>query len=130
MAADFLLALVVASLIMIVAVFVGVAFTMPFHGAVIRLRANYNPKGVGLEEGQEARVGPTLTSLWGTLTRTKRIEGWKGLYKGAIPSIIFTILISLSSVIFIGSSASRGPKGVYTVPDATGIRWVVKGSPT
>jgi hypothetical protein len=36
MAADFLLALVVASLIMIVAVFVGVAITMPFHGAVIR----------------------------------------------------------------------------------------------
>jgi hypothetical protein len=41
---------------------------------------------------------------------------------GSIPSIIFTVLISLASVIFIGSSASRGPKGVYTVPDATGIR--------
>jgi hypothetical protein len=28
------------------------------------------------------RVGPTLTSLLGTLKRTKRLEGWYGLYKG------------------------------------------------
>lgn len=40
-----------------------------------------------------------------------------------MPSVIFTILVSLASIIFIGGSATRGPKGVYTVPDATGLRW-------
>lgn len=52
-----------------------------------RLRANYNPKGVGLESGLDSRVGPTLNTLWGTLSRTKRIEGWKGLYKGELPEV-------------------------------------------
>jgi hypothetical protein len=30
----------------------------------------------------DSRSGPVLTSLVGTLKRTKRIEGWYGLYKG------------------------------------------------
>ena len=30
----------------------------------------------------DIRSGPVLTSLVGTLKRTKRIEGWYGLYKG------------------------------------------------
>lgn len=96
----------------------GVALTMPFHGALIRLRANYNPKAIGLEGAENRwvrrlptshriahpvmhvylvldrvadlavpvryRVGPTLTSLFGTLRRVKRLEGWYGLYKGLL----------------------------------------------
>lgn len=34
---------------MVLLMALGVAVTMPFHGALVRLRANYNPKAVGLE---------------------------------------------------------------------------------
>ncbi|KAK4687234.1 hypothetical protein P7C73_g2887, partial [Tremellales sp. Uapishka_1] len=118
---EFILTLLLAALIMIVLMAVGVGITMPFHGSMVRLRANYNPRAVGLE-GTENRVGPTLYSLFGTMKRTKRLEGWWGLYKGAYPSLIFTTLVSLASIIFVGGSATRGPKGVYSVPEAGGVR--------
>lgn len=122
MGAEFIVTLIVALFVLLIAMCIGTAFTTPFHGAVIRLRANYNPKGVGLEEGQENRVGPTLTTVWGTLQRTKRVEGWMGLWKGAYPALCYTFLLSLASIIFIGSASTKGPKGAYTVPDASGIK--------
>jgi hypothetical protein len=111
---DFIVTLLLASTIMVGIMGLGVALTMPFHGALIRLRANYNPKAIGLEGAENRwvgriltprpilhpilhlhfglgrfadlavghRVGPTLTSLFGTLRRVKRLEGWYGLYKG------------------------------------------------
>jgi hypothetical protein len=45
----FVFTLVLASFIMVLLMALGVAVTMPFHGALVRLRANYNPKAVGLE---------------------------------------------------------------------------------
>ena len=78
---EFLATLIVASLMMIGIMALLIAITMPFQGALVRLRSNYNPRAVGLE-GTENRVGPTLTTLFGTLKRTKRLEGWYGLYKG------------------------------------------------
>jgi len=51
---EFLLTLILATLLMIVLMAIGVAITMPFHGALVRLRANYNPRAVGLE-GTENR---------------------------------------------------------------------------
>jgi len=51
---EFLLTLLLATLIMVVLMGIGVALTMPFHGALVRLRANYNPRAVGLE-GTENR---------------------------------------------------------------------------
>ncbi|KAJ9124692.1 hypothetical protein QFC24_003059 [Naganishia onofrii] len=114
--------IILACVFMVVGVFIGTAIVMPFQGALVRLRANYNPKGVGLESGLDSRVGPTLNTLWGTLSRTKRIEGWKGLYKGAIPNVIFSAIVSIASIVFVGASATRGPKGSYTVPEAGGIR--------
>ena len=51
---EFLITLSVAALIMILLMAVGVGLTMPFHGALVRLRANYNPRAVGLE-GTENR---------------------------------------------------------------------------
>ncbi|ORY32275.1 mitochondrial carrier domain-containing protein [Naematelia encephala] len=118
---EFLIALVLATLLMIVLMAVGVGLTMPFHGALVRLRANYNPRAVGLE-GTENRVGPTLNTLVQTLKRTKRLEGWYGLYKGSYPMLIFFTLVSIASVIFVGGSSTRGPKGTYSTPPAGGIR--------
>ena len=51
---EFLLTLILATLLMIVLMAIGVAITIPFHGALVRLRANYNPRAVGLE-GTENR---------------------------------------------------------------------------
>jgi hypothetical protein len=45
----FFFTLILASIIMVVLMAVGVALAMPFHGALVRLRANYNPRAVGLE---------------------------------------------------------------------------------
>lgn len=100
--------IILACILMVIGVLIGTAIVMPFQGALVRyapsqpyslpfvltrlwgkrLRANYNPKGVGLESGLDSRVGPTLNTLWGTMSRTKRIEGWKGLYKGTSSSLI------------------------------------------
>ncbi|GFZ43673.1 hypothetical protein JCM24511_01393 [Saitozyma sp. JCM 24511] len=118
---DFIVTLLLASTIMVGLMGLGVALTMPFHGALIRLRANYNPKAIGLE-GAENRVGPTLTSLFGTLRRVKRLEGWYGLYKGSYPMLAFTTLISIASVIFVGGSSTRGARGTYSVPESGGVQ--------
>lgn len=45
----FFFTLILASIIMVALMAVGVALAMPFHGALVRLRANYNPRAVGLE---------------------------------------------------------------------------------
>jgi hypothetical protein len=46
---DFIITLLLAALIMLVLASIGVAITMPFHGALVRLRSNYNPKAIGIE---------------------------------------------------------------------------------
>ncbi|WVW82438.1 hypothetical protein I302_104448 [Kwoniella bestiolae CBS 10118] len=117
---EFLITLLLATSIMISFMAVGVAITMPFHGALVRLRANYNPHAVGLDA--QTRVGPTLSTLVGTLKRTKQLEGWWGLWKGTYPTLAYTTLLSIASIIFVGGSSTRGPKNTYSVPEAGGIR--------
>ncbi|WVQ97558.1 hypothetical protein IAU59_004672 [Kwoniella sp. CBS 9459] len=117
---EFLLTLFLATAIMVSLMAVGVAITMPFHGALVRLRANYNPHAVGLDA--QTRVGPTLATLIGTLKRTKQLEGWWGLWKGTFPTLAYTTLVSIASIIFVGGSSTRGPKNTYSVPEAGGIR--------
>ncbi|WVN89864.1 uncharacterized protein L203_105094 [Cryptococcus depauperatus CBS 7841] len=99
---------------------ISAAITMPFYGALVRLRANYNPHAVGLDQ-HEARVGPTLHTLLGTLKRTKRLEGWWGLWKGTYPALAYSTLLSICSIIFVGGSATKGPKNTYSVPEAGGV---------
>ena len=36
--------------------------------------------------------------------------------------LLFVTLVSIASVIFVGGSSTRGPKGTYSVPEAGGIR--------
>jgi hypothetical protein len=51
---EFILTLILAALFMVIIMAVGVAIFMPFQGALVRLRANFNPRAVGLE-GTENR---------------------------------------------------------------------------
>lgn len=97
------MALVVDLLIIVVALTVSLAITVPITGALVRLRANYNPKGLQLDDEGVVHpyTGPQLTSFFGMLARVKRLEvrpyqilatdtlihtpflqGWPGLYKG------------------------------------------------
>jgi hypothetical protein len=43
---------------------------------------------------------------------------------GAYPMIAFTTLISVCSIIFVGGSSTRGPRGTYSVPEAGGFQLV------
>lgn len=97
------MAFVVDFLIVVVALAVSLLITVPIIGGLVRLRANYNPKGLQLDEEGVVHpyTGPQLTSFLGMLTRVKRLEvrplqsltsdvlihplslqGWPGLYKG------------------------------------------------
>lgn len=70
---EFIATLLVAMAIMIALMAVGVALTMPFHGALVRLRANYNPRAVGLE-GTENRSAADLYSGQTSGSRTDAMQ--------------------------------------------------------
>ncbi|KAL1413600.1 hypothetical protein Q8F55_001375 [Vanrija albida] len=76
---------------------------MPFAGALVRLRANYNPKAVGFS-GEERFVGPRLDGLVSCMRRTIAIEGLSGLYKGWVAVVLGGVATALVSAIFIGGS--------------------------
>ncbi|ADV21006.1 hypothetical protein I315_02177 [Cryptococcus gattii Ru294] len=120
---DVIFTFFLAIAILAVALALSVAITLPFAGALVRWRANYNPLAVGLD--QESRVGPTLTSLFGTMKRIKRLEGWQGLWKGMYPTLLYSTLLSVLSIIFVGGSATKGPKNSYSVPEAGGISMAI-----
>jgi len=70
------MALVVDLLIIVVALAVSLLITVPISGALVRLRANYNPKGLQLDDEGVVHpyTGPQLTSFFGMLARVKRLE--------------------------------------------------------
>ena len=63
-------------IIVIVALAVSLLITVPIIGGLVRLRANYNPKGLQLDEEGVVHpyTGPQLTSFFGMLARVKRLE--------------------------------------------------------
>ncbi|KAJ6514155.1 hypothetical protein DFH09DRAFT_1179737 [Mycena vulgaris] len=69
------------------------AIAMPFIGVLVRYRANYIPKRVRLdaEDGAVDETGSDI-SYFGMMKRVHRIEGWAGLYKGIMPSIINSLI--------------------------------------
>jgi len=103
------MALVVDLLIIAVALAISLLITVPISGALVRLRANYNPKGLQLDdEGvPHPYTGPQLTSFFGMLFRVKRLEGWAGLYKGLMPHLITAVIMTAFSFLFYDSSGPR-----------------------
>ncbi|WFC95621.1 hypothetical protein MBRA1_002272 [Malassezia brasiliensis] len=122
------------------AVGVGVVLlcTMPFFVSITRLRANYLPKAVSLtnvlNEGEldtiehrsvlrsllmrakraTAKIGPVVDGVFPMIARTKRLEGWRGLYQGStiVASGVFVtytigIVFFLSSVTTIDDTMAR-----------------------
>lgn len=65
---DLIITVLLASIIMVVAMAIGIAITMPLHGALVRLRANYNPRAVGLEGTENRWVYELLPLVWADLS--------------------------------------------------------------
>lgn len=63
-------------LTVLLTVLAGLLITVPLTGALVRLRANYNPKGLQLDDegNAEPHTGPVVTSFFSMLGRVKRIE--------------------------------------------------------
>jgi hypothetical protein len=53
-----------------------IVFTVPLTGALVRLRANYNPKGLQLdpEDGVQPHTGPVISSFFVMLARVRQLE--------------------------------------------------------
>ncbi|KAF8596377.1 mitochondrial carrier [Ceratobasidium sp. AG-I] len=121
---------IVFLLAMIGPICLGLAISVPFAGAIVRLRANYTPKGLQLNQEEdingsshvapEARVGPSVNGIINMLRRIRRLEGWPGFYKGFMPALVSTILMTLWAVITIPGHAKYRPRSQVHVP-ATGI---------
>jgi len=77
---------VLASLL--IALAISLIIFVPLSGVLVRLRANYNPKGLQLdaEGGAVPHTGPVIRSYFKMMGRVYRIEGWQGFYKGLIPT--------------------------------------------
>jgi len=96
---------------------------VPLVGALVRFRANYAPKGLQLDQegGVQPHAGPVVNSYFAMLVRVRNLEGWKGMYKGLMPSIIATLMVTTFTWIFIGTSVPRGA-GRYSAPSATPLQ--------
>lgn len=121
---------IVFLLAMIGPIGIGLAISVPFAGAIVRLRANYTPKGLQLNQEEdvngsshvapEARVGPSVNGVINMLRRIHRLEGWPGFYKGFMPAFVSTLLLTLWAVLTIPGHAKYRPRSQTHIP-ATGI---------
>lgn len=116
---------------------ISVAISQPFNGAIIRLRANYLPKAVSLDNVLEdgaasttsgpralssfllsdrrssAKIGPVVTGVFAMMMRTKRLEGWAGIYKGSIPVAIQIFTLSSLTFLFFSGASASSPGSAY-----------------
>ncbi|KAH9178339.1 mitochondrial carrier, partial [Lactarius sanguifluus] len=92
-------------------------------GALVRLRENHNPKGLQLdpEDDVQPHTGLVITSFFFKLSRVRRLEGWAGLMKGTVPTLLSYGVHSHFSAIFLDASlSSPRNRDIYNSP-ATNI---------
>ncbi|KAJ9475105.1 hypothetical protein PHBOTO_005187 [Pseudozyma hubeiensis] len=115
---------------------ISVLISQPFNGAIVRLRANYLPKAVSLdnvledgagstsgpralssfllsERRSSAKIGPVVTGVFSMMLRTKRLEGWAGIYKGSIPVAIQIFTLSTLTFIFFSGASTSAAGSAY-----------------
>ena len=73
---DLLSAMIMFFLVLFGSLALSLALFVPLTGALVRVRANFNPKSIQLDaEGNvEPHTGPIVTTFFGMLRRVKRIE--------------------------------------------------------
>ncbi|PWZ02153.1 hypothetical protein BCV70DRAFT_225427 [Testicularia cyperi] len=114
---------------------ISVGISQPFNGAIVRLRANYLPKAVSLdnvledgatnsspralssfllsERRSSAKIGPVVTGVFQMMMRTKRLEGWAGIYKGSAPVAIQLLTLSSLTFLFFSGAVTSAAGGTY-----------------
>ncbi len=73
--------------------------TVPLTGALVRLRANYNPKGLQLdpEDGVQPHTGPVITSFFLMLSRVRRLEvGSVGIHRSLMVKLLHRSRVGLA----------------------------------
>lgn len=132
----------IASIIILaISITLSVLISQPFTGALVRLRANYLPKAVSLDNvledgslgGQEngvrgvtpraisgyflrerqstAKIGPVVNGIFSMLSRTKRLEGWPGIFKGYAPVVCQLFVLGLFTFLFYNVGGITGTGG-------------------
>ncbi|TFK25692.1 mitochondrial carrier [Coprinopsis marcescibilis] len=94
------------------------ALAVPFNGVLVRLRANYNPKGLQLDaEGTAVpHTGPVVKTYFAMFRRVYRLEGIPGLFKGLMPTVIQTFAVTIFVILFVDTEKPRHSK--YRAPDS------------
>ncbi|KAE9411429.1 mitochondrial carrier [Gymnopus androsaceus JB14] len=95
------------------------AIIVPLTGVLVRFRANYNPKRVALDHEGNAtpHTGPVIRSYFGMMKRVYQIEGWAGLYKGLMPTLISTVFVTTIIILFMDIPSPSA--GKYRAPNTS-----------
>ncbi|KAH8996187.1 mitochondrial carrier [Lactarius hatsudake] len=105
-------------------VFLSIFLLTTVPGALVRLRANYNPKGLQLdpENDVQPHTGPVIASFFLMLSRVRRLEVGSAAFHSLVPGLLSYVVHSLFSAIFLDASLSS-PRNhdTYNSP-ATNIR--------
>jgi hypothetical protein len=141
--------LIAAVIVLVISIALSVLISQPFTGALVRLRANYLPKAVSLdnvlEDGAQsgmnggmtpraisgyflrerqstAKIGPIVSGIFAMMIRTKRLEGWSGIYKGAAPVVCQLFVLGFFTYFFYstGGITSAGGGQYRAAPSGSG----------
>ncbi|CAE7141525.1 unnamed protein product [Rhizoctonia solani] len=132
-----LLGIFVFVLVMLGPIAVGLFIAVPIAGAIVRLRANYTPKGLKLDQDGDtsgsfhvtpnARVGPSINGIIHMVRRIYLLEGWHGFYKGFMPALISTILLTLWAIVTIPGHPQYIPRCAMHIPPTHILRGLLYG---
>ncbi|PBK90718.1 hypothetical protein ARMGADRAFT_1082448 [Armillaria gallica] len=110
------MATALAVLLLLPALAISLAVTVPFTGTLVRFRANYTPKSrIALDEENAAPTGFFSYTYLGMAKRVYRIEGWKGFFKGYAP-LIFSFLCICIGVALLTNYQPFVWRGVPRIP--------------
>jgi len=112
----FVFTLAVFSLTLLFETAIAIGIILPVTNALTRLRANYLPRAVSLDSVMEdgrgpepertniftrlfprrkersSKIGPVVPGLWTMMQRIRRLEGLRGLFKGATPMVVLMVV--------------------------------------
>jgi len=104
-------------LVLIPSLAISLFFVVPLTGVLVRFRANYTPRGLALDNEGSAvpHTGPVVKSYFSMFKRVWQIEGFSGLYKGLMPTLLTTLTVSIIILTFLDTSHRHG---AYRTPVA------------
>ncbi|PKI83447.1 hypothetical protein MVES_002436 [Malassezia vespertilionis] len=119
----------------VVSIGLTIAIIIPFVGTLTLLRANYLPMAVSLDnvllDGREdeleqrsvlrsmflraqrssAKIGPVVRGVFPMMARVRRLEGWRGLYKGSTVLAVGGFITAIPTILVAIYSARSGNFG-------------------